>query len=431
VVWAGSNAAQRTNSACCMALYSMLYLGKTPEEAWQPFRAMRPAFLPFHDATPCVCHYKLTIPHVLSAVAKARECGFFDFDTFDVEEYEQFEQVENGDLSWIVQGRFCAFAGPHESRAATPEGYVTLCPEDYVPHFKRWGVSAVVRLNKPYYSARRFVSAGIGHRHMYYLDGSNAPPDILEGFIRYCEETDGAIAVHCKAGLGRTGTCIGAYVMKHYRFTAAEIIAWLRVCRPGSVIGPQQQYLESLQEGMWAEGDRYRARIGMPPHGTGTLRLPKELRGELKAADDARGEAAAAGRSRGEGGSASASSARSEEAAVVEGMARVAVAGLPAAGSVARRAADAAAAAASSKSSPSRGGIAASAGASGGYGSPPRAATSRAHLPSRFRAAGDPTTPGTEAAGTPSSVRSDASQGDHLRASRAARSRGTPGTRFG
>ncbi len=46
------------------------------------------------------------------------------------------------------------------------------------------------------------------------------------------------------AGLGRTGTLIGAYLMKHYKFTAAEAIAWLRICRPGSVIGPQQNYLE-------------------------------------------------------------------------------------------------------------------------------------------------------------------------------------------
>lgn len=46
------------------------------------------------------------------------------------------------------------------------------------------------------------------------------------------------------AGLGRTGTLIGCYIMKHFKFTAPECIAWLRICRPGSVIGPQQNYLE-------------------------------------------------------------------------------------------------------------------------------------------------------------------------------------------
>ena len=30
------------------------------------------------------------------------------------------------------------------------------------------------------------------------------------------------------AGLGRTGTLIACYMMKHYKFTAAECIAWIR-----------------------------------------------------------------------------------------------------------------------------------------------------------------------------------------------------------
>ena len=68
----------------------------------------------------------------------------------------------------------------------------------------------------------------------------------------------GAFAVHCKAGLGRTGTCIGAWMMKHYNFSAAEVIGWLRVCRPGSVIGPQQHYLKEIEPRMWAAGERAR-----------------------------------------------------------------------------------------------------------------------------------------------------------------------------
>jgi len=36
------------------------------------------------------------------------------------------------------------------------------------------------------------------------------------------------VSVFSAAGLGRTGTLIGCYMMKHYKFTAAETIAWTR-----------------------------------------------------------------------------------------------------------------------------------------------------------------------------------------------------------
>lgn len=46
------------------------------------------------------------------------------------------------------------------------------------------------------------------------------------------------------AGLGRTGTLIGCYLMKHYEMSAAETIAWIRIARPGSILGPQQHYMD-------------------------------------------------------------------------------------------------------------------------------------------------------------------------------------------
>lgn len=67
-------------------------------------------------------------------------------------------------------------------------------------------------------------------------------------------------AIKCKAGLGRTGTLIGAYLIWKYGFTAHEAIAFMRIVRPGSVVGPQQQYMYVKQtEWMkWAAVDELR-----------------------------------------------------------------------------------------------------------------------------------------------------------------------------
>eukprot|EP00878_Enallax_costatus_P017822 GHUV01018728.1.p1 GENE.GHUV01018728.1~~GHUV01018728.1.p1 ORF type:complete len:340 (+),score=151.42 GHUV01018728.1:1894-2913(+) len=53
--------------------------------------------------------------------------------------------------------------------------------------------------------------------------------------------------------------------MKHYRFTAEEVIGYIRICRPGSVIGPQQGFIKEIQNIMWKEGDAYRAVRGPNP----------------------------------------------------------------------------------------------------------------------------------------------------------------------
>lgn len=56
------------------------------------------------------------------------------------------------------------------------------------------------------------------------------------------------------AGLGRTGTLIACWMMKQYKWTAPDCIAWIRICRPGSIIGPQQQFLLDKQSWCWSLG---------------------------------------------------------------------------------------------------------------------------------------------------------------------------------
>jgi cell division cycle 14 len=110
--------------------------------------------------------------------------------------------------------------------------------------FKHLKVGKVVRLNEHKYDARAFTTNGIDHEDMIFPDGSTPPQHIVDKFIESCEHhfaqpNAGAIAVHCKAGLGRTGTLIGIYCMKHFKIPAEAFIGWNRIARPGSVLGPQ------------------------------------------------------------------------------------------------------------------------------------------------------------------------------------------------
>ena len=112
----------------------------------------------------------------------------------------------------------------------------------------------MVRLNEAdTYDAAVLERAGIAHHDLFFPDCTTPPDDVVERFLDICDGAAGAVAVHCRAGLGRTGTLIGVWLMRHAGFRADEAIGWMRTVRPGCVIGPQQAYLKACEGRRWRD----------------------------------------------------------------------------------------------------------------------------------------------------------------------------------
>lgn len=105
--------------------------------------------------------------------------------------------MDNGDLNWILPGKFIGFCGPH-NKSLIYNGYPLHSPETYFNYFRRHNVTTIVRLNKKIYDSNKFVNAGFDHKDLYFVDGSTPSDRIMNQFIEISEKAKGAVAVHCK-----------------------------------------------------------------------------------------------------------------------------------------------------------------------------------------------------------------------------------------
>ena len=258
---AGNGKRNFTNAAFLLGSYAILSRNETPEELWKRLGALPAETFEFYrDATFTESKFDLTLLDCWRGLARAKTLGWIDspqndgnvpFGSLDKDEYKHYDNPLNGDLHFVVPGKFIAFRGPVDlpggEEYLDQDGFREFSAHYYVELFQVLGVSTVVRLNERRYDGGVFEAAGIRHVDLPFED-CTAPPDaVVARFLRAADAASGLVAVHCKGGLGRTGTLIALYMMRRHGFTARAAMGWLRVMRPGSVIGEQQHYLCAVE----------------------------------------------------------------------------------------------------------------------------------------------------------------------------------------
>ena len=278
-----------TNAVFLMGSYMIMRKDASVEQVMDNFEQMNNLIVSYRDVTPGVQNFHLYVHDCWSGLIKAKQLGWVDFelDGFDFQEYQELDNPLNADLHEIVPGKFLAMRGPRDiSSGALWEdvqsadgsfSHREFSPTHYAEILSQFGVQAVVRLNTPQYSSKGFENAGIAVADLFFEDCTPPSVDVVAKFLAIAESLPGALAVHCQAGLGRTGTLIALYMMKHYGFTAREAMGWLRIVRPGSVIGEQQDFLCAREALM------RKSKAPLPPVGEAAANAAVGVAGDIEA----------------------------------------------------------------------------------------------------------------------------------------------------
>lgn len=132
-------------------------------------------------------------------------------------------------FSWIIQNKLAGSGIP-----------TSIDEFDWI---LKQGVTSIVTMTETALP-KEWIN-NVNYFHMPTPDLTAPDLDKIDSTVEFIHKkisNDQAVMVHCAAGMGRAGTILACYLVKHQKYSAKDAINIIRKERPGSIQSESQEF---------------------------------------------------------------------------------------------------------------------------------------------------------------------------------------------
>ena len=172
---------------------------------------------PYRDATWTAADFHLTLDDCWKGLERGVKAEWVALPTeerpylwgkIDIRQYQLFDDPRLADMHEVIPCKIIAFKGPVDNALVSMNPVYHHSAVHYSQILVIFGVTDMICLVEPEYDPQVFEAFGIRFHYLAFPENTAPSASVVRSFLHIIEYAVGLVAVHCRSGLGRTGTLI-------------------------------------------------------------------------------------------------------------------------------------------------------------------------------------------------------------------------------